>query len=166
MNHSFHLDIPPNLVLPSSQSVLFDDETGILTRVDVQEPEGTVTLLSDALFTCTERCVLLPLLLAYPYHCPTEVMHAHFTLGNMHVTEEAVQEARKYLQAHLQVGKGDKAYHGIRNVISRMRQRLIYAHFEMEVYSVLETGYILHPLKKLRYQPRAERVYRPPYIRK
>ncbi len=150
MRSAYH-DIPPaqgqaglphytlTKLLPATQQVavrVFEDGDSILALLDGG-------LMVEAMtFTVSETCVLLPLLHAYPYYCPYELLFAAFTAGGV-VTDEMIAAARKHLHNALYTGGFEQEMRPVRNVVSRTRLKLLAIH--IDVMSILETGYMLHP---------------------
>lgn len=96
-------------------------------------------MLLEQQFTTSEICVLLPLLEAYPYYCPYEVLLASFNSGR--VTEATIARCRQRLQEAQEAGVWDIEMRPVRNVLSRTRLKT--RSFGIEISSILETGYIL-----------------------
>lgn len=112
-------------------------------------PLGTLALLShgdegptlwmEQQFTNSEVCVLLPLLQLYPHYCPYEVMLAHFNSRN--VDEQVIVKSRKRLQEAQELGVWEYEMRPVRNVLSRTRLKI--QAFNIDIMSILETGYVL-----------------------
>ncbi len=96
-------------------------------------------MLMEQQFTTSEICVLLPLLEAYPYYSPYEVLLASFNNGR--VTESTIARSRQRLQEAQEAGIWDVEMRPVRNVLSRTRLKT--RAFGIEISSILETGYIL-----------------------
>lgn len=130
---------PLTKLLPATQQVavrLFEDGDCILGLLD----SG---LLVEAIsFTVSETCVLLPLLTSYPYYCPYEVLFAAFNVSGL-VTDDMIAKARIHLHGALYRGGFEHEMRPVRNVMSRTRLKLLAIH--IDVMSILETGYLLHP---------------------
>ena len=90
-------------------------------------------------FTAGEMSVLMPLLEAFPYYCPYEVLLASFQYGN--VTEATDERCRQHLQEAQEEGIWDQEMRPMRNVLSRARLKL--RSLGIEISTILETGYIL-----------------------
>jgi hypothetical protein len=112
-------------------------------------PLGTLSLLShgddgpllwmEQQFTNSEVCVLLPLLQLYPHYCPYEVLLAHFNSRN--VNDQAIARTRKRLQEAQEKGIWEYEMRPVRNILSRTRLKI--QSFNIDIISILETGYIL-----------------------
>ncbi|HVB24285.1 MAG TPA: hypothetical protein VNG51_20270 [Ktedonobacteraceae bacterium] len=112
-------------------------------------PLGTLALLShsdegpmlwmEQQFTNSEVCVLLPLLQLYPHYCPYEVMLAHFNSRN--VDEQVIVKSRNRLQEAQELGIWEYEMRPVRNVLSRTRLKI--QVFNIDIISILETGYVL-----------------------
>ena len=96
-------------------------------------------MVMEQQFTTSEICVLMPLLEAYPYYCPYEVLLASFSNGR--VTEVTVARCRQRLQEAQEEGVWDQEMRPVRNILSRTRLKT--RTFGIEISSILETGYIL-----------------------
>ncbi len=112
-------------------------------------PLGTLSLLAPSddgpvlcmqqQFTNSEVCVLLPLLQLYPHYCPYEVMLAHFNSRN--VDEQIIVKSRNRLQEAQALGIWEYEMRPVRNVLSRTRLKI--QSFNIDIMSILETGYVL-----------------------
>ncbi|TMD42709.1 MAG: hypothetical protein E6I90_12525, partial [Chloroflexi bacterium] len=102
-------------------------------------------------FTNSEICVLKPLLESYPHFCPYEVLLANFNSGN--VTEQAVDRCRERLQEAQEAGDWDQEMRPVRNVLSRTRLKM--QTFGIDIFSILETGYVLMFQSRRRQQREA-----------
>ena len=80
--------------LPSGHIVALYRPLGTLSYLvtDGDQPR----LVAQQQFTGSEMSLLLPLLDAYPYYCPYEVLSAHFY--HTHVTEQIIERCRDRLQ--------------------------------------------------------------------
>ncbi len=96
-------------------------------------------LLIQQQFTASELSLLLPLLEQFPHYCPYEVMFASFYNGV--ITEETIERCRLQLQEAQDDGVWDQQMRPVRNVLSRIRYKL--RGFNLDIISILETGYIL-----------------------
>ena len=110
---------------------------------------GTLSLISNTAdgakltaeqqFTNSEICVLRPMLDSYPHFCPYEVLLASFNSG--HVTEQAIERCRERLHEAQYEGVWDQEMRPVRNVLSRTRLKM--HTFGIDIFSILETGYVL-----------------------
>ena len=89
-------------------------------------------------FTTSEIYVLMPLLEAYPYYCPYEILLASF---NGCVNDVTVARCHQRLQDAAEAGIWDHEMRPVRNVLSRTRLKT--RTLGLEISSILETGYIL-----------------------
>jgi hypothetical protein len=128
----------------SLQGLLAPDHTlalnttiGTLSHLACKEDRPL--MLMEQQFTTSEICVLLPLLEAYPYYCPYEVLLASFNSGR--ASDVAIARSRKRLQEAQEAGVWDQEMRPVRNVLSRTRLKT--RSFGIEISSILETGYIL-----------------------
>lgn len=124
-------------LLPASHILALNVPLGTLSLL-VSSPEGP-RLLDEEQFTDSEICVLRPLMESYPHFCPYELLLAHFT--NKNVTEAIVERCHQRLQRAQEMGTWDQEMRPVRNVLSRTRLKL--HTFEVDILSILETGYIL-----------------------
>src|SRR5690348_15512169 len=103
-------------ILPPSHTLALNTELGTLAYLVIQQERPS--MLIEQQFTTNELYLLLPLLQAFPYYCPHEVLFSSFTSG--HWSEEAVSRARERLQAaSLQAGMWDQQMRPVRNALSR-----------------------------------------------
>ena len=103
-------------------------------------------LIGAQQFTNSEICVLKPLLESYPHFCPYEVLLASFNSGD--VTELAIAGCRQRLQEAQETGVWDQEMRPVRNVLSRTRLKI--HTFNVDILSILETGYVLMPKSRNR----------------
>lgn len=129
-------------LLPSGHTLALNTPLGTLSHLVCKDDRPH--MLMEQQFTTSEICVLLPLLDAYPYYCPYEVLLASFNSGR--VNEAAVARSRKRLQEAQEAGVWDQEMRPVRNVLSRTRLKT--RSFGIEISSILETGYILMQLPR------------------
>jgi hypothetical protein len=96
-------------------------------------------MLAEQQFTSSEICVLVPLLRAYPRYCPYEVLLASF--NNPNANEVTIERCRQRLDEARLAGIWDQEMRPVRNVLSRTRLKM--RTFNIEISSILETGYVL-----------------------
>jgi hypothetical protein len=124
-------------LLPSGHTLSLNTTLGTLAHLaSVQDHPR---MLMEQQFTSSELCVLFPLLEAYPYYCPYEVLLASFNNGR--VTEATIARYRQRLQEAQEAGVWDVEMRPVRNILSRTRLKT--RAFGIEISSILETGYIL-----------------------
>jgi hypothetical protein len=131
-------------LLPSDQVLALNLQMGTLSLLSLVDNEPV--MLEEQQFTTSEVALLLPLLEAYPYYSPYEVLYASFNTGR--ISEKTVERARKCLLEAQETGTWDQEMRPVRNVLSRMRLKL--RIFSIEISSILETGYMLMIKKKRR----------------
>ncbi len=102
-------------------------------------------LLAVQLFTPTELTLLLPLLESYPDYCPYEVCYARFHGAT---SDREVTRAREMLYTTMGTEEWEIIMRPMRNVLSRIRLKL--RTLDLEVRTLLETGYLLAPRKQKR----------------
>lgn len=124
-------------LLPVGHSLALNTTLGTLSHLVCKQDRPH--MLREQQFTTSEICVLMPLLEAYPYYCPYEVLLASFNMGR--VTDAAVARCRQRLQDAQEAGVWDQEMRPVRNVLSRTRLKT--RTFGIEISSILETGYIL-----------------------
>ena len=124
-------------LLPTGHTLALNPSLGTLSHLVCKQDRPH--MLMEQQFTTSEICVLLPLLEAYPYYCPYEVLLASFNNGR--VTEATITRFRQRLQEAQEAGVWDIEMRPVRNVLSRTRLKT--RAFGIEISSILETGYIL-----------------------
>lgn len=124
-------------LLPVGHSLALNTTLGTLSHLVCKQDRPHMLL--EQQFTTSEICVLMPLLEAYPYYCPYEVLLASFTSGR--VTDATIARCRERLQEAQEAGVWDQEMRPVRNVLSRTRLKT--RTFGIEISSILETGYIL-----------------------
>ncbi|GHO96392.1 hypothetical protein KSF_064400 [Reticulibacter mediterranei] len=124
-------------LLPRGQTLAWNSTLGTLSHLVLKQDRPH--LLMEQQFTTSESGVLLPLLEAYPYYCPYEVLLASFTSGR--ITETTIARYRERLQEAQEAGIWDHEMRPMRNVLSRTRFKT--RAFGLEITSIVETGYML-----------------------
>ena len=124
-------------LLPSGHTLALNTSLGTLSHLVCKDERPY--MLMEQQFTTSEICVLLPLLEAYPYYCPYEVLLTSFNGGR--VNDSAVARSRERLLEAQEAGVWDQEMRPVRNVLSRTRLKT--RAFGIEISSILETGYIL-----------------------
>jgi hypothetical protein len=133
-------------LLPIGHTLALNTTLGTLSHLVVKQERPHMVM--EQQFTTGEICVLMPLLEAYPYYCPYEVLLASFSSGR--VTELTVARCRQRLQEAQEAGVWDQEMRPVRNVLSRTRFKT--RSLGIEISAILETGYILMCLPHLRSQ--------------
>ncbi|TMD74939.1 MAG: hypothetical protein E6I97_14700 [Chloroflexi bacterium] len=136
-------------LLPQGHMLALNMVLGTLSHIS-HNSDGAL-LLAEQQFTNSEICVLKPLLESYPHFCPYEVLLANFNSGN--VTEQAVDRCRERLQEAQEAGDWDQEMRPVRNVLSRTRLKM--QTFGIDIFSILETGYVLMFQSRRRQQREA-----------
>jgi hypothetical protein len=137
---------PLEALLPASQRLALSRSLGILALIE-QTAEDGPQMRAVQQFTPSELSVLLPLLAWYPDFAPYEHLMAHFESGSQQISEEQLERCRNKSNRALD-GRGtsfEAIMRPVRNVISRTRLKLHV--FDLDIVSMLETGY------KLRRRP-------------
>lgn len=124
-------------LLPPDHTLALNTNLGTLSHLVCKQDRPY--LVMEQQFTTSEICVLMPLLEAYPYYCPYEVLLASFNNGR--VNETTVARCRERLLDAQAAGIWDQEMRPVRNVLSRTRLKT--RSFGIEISSILETGYIL-----------------------
>lgn len=137
-------------ILPAGHILALHRPLGVL--VDLSCASEVPQMRASQQFTFSELCVLMPLLEAYPYYCPYEVLLACFNNSSANVTEELIEQCRKHLHHALLEGMFEQEMRPVRNVISRTRLKLHV--FGIDVISLLETGYLLRAKPARARKPR------------
>jgi DNA-binding response OmpR family regulator len=120
------------------QSVLAVDKTNGIIAV-LASRKGRSFLEASAHLTDNEIRILLPLLEAYPYYCPYEMLLASLLSGE--TTEHDIAHARERLEDALAEGTWDIEMRPVRNLLSRARIK--FRELGVDIHSIIETGYIL-----------------------
>src|SRR5262249_24539276 len=121
-------------LLPAGHTLALNTTLGTLSHLTVKHERPH--MIMEQQFTTSEICVLMPLLEAYPYYCPYEVLLASFSNGR--VTDATVERCRQRLQEAQEVGVWDQEMRPVRNILSRTRLKA--RTFGIEISSILETG--------------------------
>jgi hypothetical protein len=124
-------------LLPSGHILALNTQIGTLAHLACEQ--NFPHMLLEQQFTSSEICVLLPLLQAYPYYCPYEVLLTSFSTGQ--VIEATITRYRQRLQEAQAAGIWEAEMRPVRNVLSRTRLKT--RTFGIEIASILETGCIL-----------------------
>lgn len=124
-------------VLPSGHVLIMNRNLGVLSLIMAKDEH--IRVLGEQQFTTSELNIVLPLLDAFPYYCPYEVLYAHFYSND--VTEHTVSVARAHLQVAQEEGTWELEMRALRTTLSRARLKL--RMLGLNISSLLETGYIL-----------------------
>ena len=131
-------------LLPEGHTLALNLSLGTLSLIANSRDNFYPYLLAEQQFTASELCVLVPLLKQYPHYCPYEVLLASFNNGN--TNEATVERSRNRLFEAQQEGIWDQEMRPVRNVLSRARLKM--RSFNIEISSILETGYVLMRLSE------------------
>jgi len=135
-----HFTLPA--LLPAGHTLALNLDLGTLSLL-LPGPDGP-RLVAQQQFTDSELCVLKPLLESYPHFCPYDVLLASFS--SLRVTEREIARSRERLQEAQESGDWDQQMRPVRNVLSRTRLKIQF--LGINIHSILETGYVLLPLRK------------------
>lgn len=125
--------------LPARHTLVLNTAFGTLSYLSCDEV-GMPRLLKQEQFTNTELSVLMPLLELFPYYCPYEVLYASF-YGGGKANEESIASARDHLDQAMAEGNWDQEMRPVRCALSRTRLKM--RTFNVDISSILSTGYIL-----------------------
>ena len=131
-------------LLPESHTLALNLSLGTLSLIANSRENSYPFLLAEQQFTTSELCVLVPLLKHYPHFCPYEVLLASFYNGN--TNETTIEHSRNRLNEAQLEGIWDQEMRPVRNVLSRARLKM--RAFNIEISSILETGYVLMRLSE------------------
>ena len=126
-------------LLPDNHTLALNLSLGTLSLIANSRESSYPLLLAEQQFTTSEMCVLIPLLKHYPHFCPYEVLLASFYNGN--TNEKTIERSRSRLYEAQLEGIWDQEMRPVRNVLSRARLKM--RSFNIEISSILETGYVL-----------------------
>jgi len=126
-------------LLPESQTLALNVLLGTLSLIATDPQRPYPRMVAEQQFTGSELSLLLPLLHSHPHYCPYEVLLASF--NHRIVTETTVERCRKRLHEAELEGIWDQEMRPVRNVLSRTRMKM--RSFNIEIASILETGYVL-----------------------
>jgi hypothetical protein len=124
-------------LLPTSGVLALNVPLGTLSHISGRD--GMPTLIEEQQFAPGEICLLRPLLEAHPHFCPSEVLLANLNSAN--ASELDIARCRQRLQKALMAGRWSAEMAPVRNLLSRVRPKM--HAFEIDIYSIVETGYIL-----------------------
>ena len=137
-------------LLPEGHVLVLHLDLGLLSELAPGESErakangnGHPLLVAQAQLTLSKRRTLTPLLDNYPDYCPYEYLHASFWRDR--TDEQAIEQARQRLQEAHFAEVWDYELRPLRNFISRTRFKL--RDFGIDIRSLLETGWLLVPMK-------------------
>ncbi|GER86961.1 hypothetical protein KDW_11230 [Dictyobacter vulcani] len=125
--------------LPAGHIMVLNTHFGTLSYLACDEM-NIPRLLKQEQFTNTEMSVLMPLLELFPYYCPYEVLYAHFYAGGK-ASEADIVKAREHLEDAMAEGIWDQEMRPVRCALSRTRLKM--RSFNVDISSILATGYIL-----------------------
>jgi len=126
----FHF--PLEGLLPPGTLLALNTQLGTLSHISSHN--GIPMLLEEQQFAPGEICLLKPLLEAHPHFCPSEVLLANLNCNNASERAVALQEALMERRWSQEMGP-------VRNLLSRVRPKM--HAFEIDIFSIVETGYIL-----------------------
>lgn len=126
-------------LLPTSQTLALNVLLGTLSLIANDSNLPYPRLVAEQQFTSSELSLLLPLLNSHPHYCPYEVLLASF--NHRLLTETTIERSRKRLHEAQLEGVWDQEMRPVRNVLSRTRLKM--RSFNIEIASILETGYVL-----------------------
>jgi hypothetical protein len=131
------------MVLPDEQWIVLNasNRRGILTLMG--NGESRCRIIAQEMITDQELFLVVELFDQFPEFCPyAELMSA--------LTGREIEACRQEVIYALEHGTIDAVMRPVRNVLSRCRVRL--HPLGIEIKSVVETGYVLAPFRKGRWQ--------------
>lgn len=128
-----HFDLAGALPEGCSLALNLTDPIGSVTAIQ----DGRACVLQQVHFTDSELRVFYPIVAAYPYYCPYDDLYASFYWHNV----EKRDKAHMILDKASFEGEWDAVMRPIRQVLSRTRQKT--CQFDLDILSILETGYVL-----------------------
>ena len=140
--------------LPAGHILALNTVFGTLSYL-VSDVMSIPRLVRQEQFTNTEMSVLLPLLELFPYYCPYEVLYANFYSGGK-ASEENIEQARAHLEEAMEEGTWDQEMRPVRCALSRTRLKM--RSFNVDISSILGTGYIL----LVTGEPEEDEIYEEP----
>lgn len=126
-------------LLHACQTFAVNTDDGECSLLEVIQNEAKI--LQQLRMSPVELSVLLPLLVAYPYHCSYEIIYT--TFRKKELTEKNIEQSRIYLEAARLSDIWDIEIRPSRAAVSRARLKL--RSFHIEVISVMSKGYLLIP---------------------
>jgi len=118
-------------LLPTGLTLALNLETRTLSLL-ADGPQ----LISEDHFSASEMGLIVPILEAYPYYCPYEVLLAH--ISSKHVDPSLIERCRhRLLEAQLN-GTWQQEMRPVRRALSSLRSKL--HSFHLEVSTVRERG--------------------------
>ncbi|MGH2496575.1 MAG: hypothetical protein ACRDIV_17895 [Ktedonobacteraceae bacterium] len=129
-------------LLPTGHTLTMNILLGTVSLIARDESLPYPRMIAEQQFTLSEASLLIPLLNAYPYYCPYEVMLASF--DHRLITDATIERCRRRLQEAQEEGVWDSAMRPVRNVLSRTRLKM--RNVGIEIASILEIGYCLMAL--------------------
>ena len=139
-----HYNMPE--LLPTGHTLAMNVLLGTLCLIASDANLPYPRMVAEQQFTMSELSLLLPLLNSHPHYCPYEVLLASF--NHRMITEATIERCRKRLQEAQDEGVWDQEMRPVRNVLSRSRLKM--HSFGLDIFSILETGYVLMPKSRYR----------------
>jgi hypothetical protein len=123
-------------LLAEHNALILDAQQGVLSLLSV---DGKQTISEQQLLTPSEMPVIDALLGSYPDYCPYEVV-----LWAM--TGKSLEKCRERVLWGLEEGEVDVVMRPVRNLLGRARLKL--RPFGIDIRSMIQTGYMLTPLRQ------------------
>ncbi len=123
-------------MLPERSALILDTEQGVLSLL---RGDGEQMISEQQLLSPSEMAVIEALLTQYPDYCPYEAM-----LSAM--TGKSLEKCRERVVWGLEEGEVDAVMRPVRNLLGRARMKL--RPFGIDIRSMIQTGYMLIPLRK------------------
>jgi hypothetical protein len=131
-----HFSLPG--LLPPGHTLALDLGTRTLSLL----ADGPVLIMQQQ-FSVNEKSVIIPILEAFPYYCPYEVLLAHIS-SNV-VTGASIARCRQRLQEAQSRGTRQQELRSIRRALSPLRNKL--HGFGLEISNVRDRGCSLTSLR-------------------
>lgn len=140
-------------LIGDDEAFAVDYQYGYISYLTTHDGRGHVK--TGMQLTGQEIRVLVPLLSAFPYYCPYEVLHSAYDTGR--VDDMSVHRSRLALQDAAQHDYWDREFRGVRGTISRVRQKI--SVFDLDIGSIIQTGYQLQKLGQKLSQKSPQTMY-------
>src|SRR5579863_5137671 len=119
-------------LLPADHILALNTTIGTLSHLASSQDRPQMIMQQQ--FTSSEINLLMPLLEAYPYYCPYEVLLASFSMSKL--TDANIARCKKRLEEAQEAGVWELEMRPVRNVLSRTRMKT--RAFGIDILSILE----------------------------
>ena len=121
-------------LLPAGHTLALNTTLGTLSHQVCKDDRPY--MMMEQQFTTSEICVLLPLMEAYPYYCPYEVLLSYIISHT--VTVSTVDSCRRLLEEARRNRTSQQELRPVRRAISSLRNKLL--DFHLGVSNIRERG--------------------------